>query len=121
MNRDVLVYLEDILDAMNKAEVFVSGMTYEQFEHDAKTIFAVVRAIEIIGEAVKRLPLAFRERYPSIPWRDMAGMRDIIIHSYDNVNLQIVWDVVMREIPRLKPQIEHIRDDLQSPSNPSAS
>ena len=87
MTKDVLVYIEDILDAMEKAETFVAGATYEQFETDYRSNFAVVRAIEIIGEATKRLPTAFREQYPNIPWKDMAGMRDVVIHSYDNVNL----------------------------------
>jgi uncharacterized protein with HEPN domain len=108
VKRDFLVYIEDITDAMNKAEMFVTGMTYEQFEADLKTHFAVVRAIEIIGEATKRLPLTVRDQYPHIPWKDMAGMRDIIIHGYDNVNLQIVWGVVKRDIPRIKPQIQQI-------------
>lgn len=108
MKKDVLVYVEDILDAMEKAETFIRGVTYEQFETDFRTNFAVVRAIEIIGEATKRLPTAFRDQHPDIPWKDMAGMRDVVIHGYDNVNLQIVWDVVKRDIPQIKPQIRQI-------------
>ena len=108
MKKDVLVYIEDILDAMGKAETFVAGLTYEQFETDFRTNFAVVRAIEVIGEATKRLPNAFRDQYPEIPWKDMAGMRDVVIHGYNNVNLRIVWDVVKRDIPIIKPQIRQI-------------
>ena len=72
-----------------------------------------MRSIEIIGEATKRLPISFRERYPAIPWKDMAGMRDIIIHSYDNINLRIVWDVVQDDIPRIKPLIQRIIRDYE--------
>jgi len=106
MKRDYTVYLDDVLDAMDKAEMFVAGMSYEQFEDDLRTSFAVTRALEIVGEATRRLPASFREQYPNIPWQDMAGMRDKIIHGYDNVNLRIVWDVVTRDIPEVKPQIQ---------------
>lgn len=114
MKRNFSVYVEDIIDAMNKAEMFVAGMTYGQFEADLKTHFAVVRAIEIIGEATKRLPSTIRDQYPHIPWKDMAGMRDVIIHGYDNVNLQIVWGVIKRDIPRIKPQIQQILGDFEA-------
>ena len=113
MKKDFLVYLEDIVDAMNKAEMFVAGMTFEQFDADIKTQYAVVRAIEIMGEATKRLPRAIRSRYPGVPWKDMAGMRDRIIHGYDNVNLRIVWDVAKRDIPQIKPQIQQILDEYE--------
>ena len=113
MKRDYSVYLDDILDAMDKAETFVAGMSYEQFEDDLRTHFAVTRALEIVGEATRRLPMSFREQYPDIPWQDMAGMRDKIIHGYDNVNLRIVWDVVTRDIPDVKPQIQQILRDYE--------
>ena len=114
MKRDLSVYLDDILDAMGKAEMFVLGMSYEQFEDDLRTHFAVTRALEIVGEATRRLPVSFREQYPHIPWQDMAGMRDKIIHGYDNVNLRIVWDVVTRDIPDVKPQIQQILRDYEA-------
>jgi len=114
MKRDYSVYLEDILDAMDKAEMFVTGMSYEQFEDDLRTHFAVTRDLEIVGEATRRLPVSFREQYPNIPWQDMAGMRDRIIHGYDNVNLRIVWDVVARDIPDVKPQIQEILKDYEA-------
>ena len=113
MRRDFLVYLDDILDAMGKAEMFVAGMRYEQFEDDLRTIYAVTRALEIVGEATRRLPASFREQYPHVPWQDMAGMRDKIIHGYDNVNLRIVWDVVKRDIPEVRPLIKQILTDLE--------
>ena len=113
MKKDLLVYLEDIMDAMNKAEMFVAGMNFERFDADIKTQYAVVRAIEIMGEPTKRLPRAIRRRYPGVPWKDMAGMRDRIIHGYDNVNLRVVWDVAKRDIPQIKPQIQQILDEYE--------
>jgi uncharacterized protein with HEPN domain len=89
----------------------VEGFSYSEFETDFRTNFAVVRALEIIGEAAKRLPTSLREQYPEIPWRGMAGMRDRIIHGDDTLDLQIVWDVVMQDIPEIKPRIQEILAD----------
>lgn len=111
MKPDFLIYLEDILDAMEKAETAVTGLTYEQFEADWRTHFAVTRALEIVGEATKRLPETVRQQYPRIPWKKMAGMRDRIIHSYDNVDLEIVWRVIEKDIPQVKPQLQQILAD----------
>jgi uncharacterized protein with HEPN domain len=108
MKRDYLVYVEDILDALDKAELFLENLTYEQFEADFRTNFAAVRALEIAGEAAKRLPADWRDRHPAIPWNKMAGMRDRIIHGYDNVNLQIVWQVIKQDIPQVKPLLQQI-------------
>lgn len=113
MSREFLDFVEDILDGMNKAETFLEGVTYSQFESDFRINFAVVRALEIIGEAAKRLPDELRQRYPDIPWKSMAGMRDHIIHGYDDVDLQIVWAVVKSDIPQIKPQIERIIKDYE--------
>lgn len=111
MTFEFLDYLEDILDAMDKAEVLIEGVTYDQFAEDFRVNFAVVRALEIIGEATKRLPMNLRQDYPDIPWRGMAGLRDRIVHEYDTVDMEILWAVVMNEIPRLRPQIQQIIDD----------
>lgn len=111
MSREFLDFVEDILDAMDKAEILVEGFTYEEFEADFRTNFVVIRALEIIGEASKRVPMDVRRQYPEIPWRGMAGMRDRIIHGYDTVDLQIVWDVVQQDIPEIKPQVQRILAD----------
>ena len=108
MSDELLDYIEDILDAMDKAEILLEDVTYEQFDADFRINFAVVRALEIMGEATKRLPMSVRDKYPEIPWRNIAGMRDRIIHGYDSVNLHIVWDVVKTDVPQLKPQIQKI-------------
>jgi len=84
-----------------------------QFAGDFRIHYAVVRALEIIGEATKRLPSSLRDEYPTIPWRGMAGMRDRIIHGYDTVDLRIVWDTTRRRIPTVKPQIRQILVDHQ--------
>jgi len=108
MSREFLDFVEDILDAMDKAELLLEGVSYSQFETDFRINFAVVRALEIIGEAAKRLPEELRRRNPDIPWKGMAGMRDRIIHGYDNVDYQIVWEVVKRDIPQIRPKLEQI-------------
>jgi uncharacterized protein with HEPN domain len=114
MSLEFLDYVEDILDAMEKAEVMLSGTDFKSFKEDYQLNFAVVRALEIIGEATKRLPDSIRKQYPEIPWKDMAGMRDRIIHGYDTVNLSIVWGTVKNRIPEIRPKIEHILADYEA-------
>ena len=113
MNNEFLDYVEDILDAMDKVEILLQDVTREQFEADFRINFAVVRALEIIGEATKRLPMALRDQYPHIPWKDMAGMRDRMVHGYDAVNLKIVWKTVKQRIPTVEPQIRRILADYE--------
>jgi uncharacterized protein with HEPN domain len=91
----------------------VAGVAYDRFAADFMINFVVIRALEIVGEATKRLPASIRTQYPQVPWKDMAGMRDRIIHGYDNVDLQIVWSVVKSEIPRIKPVIQQILKDYE--------
>ena len=90
MSRSQEQYLRDIIDAMEAAESFVEGMSFGKLEADQRTQFALQRAFEIIGEATKQLDDELRDRYQSVPWRDIAGMRDKIIHEYFAVNLEIV-------------------------------
>jgi len=113
MKREIGDFIEDIVDAMDKALKFTEGMSYEEFAHDEKTLFAVVRAIEIIGEAVKNIPEDVRKKYPEIPWKGMAGMRDKVIHGYFGVDAKVVWDTVKRRIPELKPLFERMLDELE--------
>ena len=108
MTRDVRDYLNDVVDAMGKSIQFVEGMSYEDFANDDKTVFAVVRALEVIGEAVKNIPEDLRTKHSNIPWKDLAGMRDKLIHGYFGVDLRRVWKTVKEVIPAMKPLFERI-------------
>ncbi len=108
MSRLYLDYLKDMLDSIEKAQLFVIGMTYADFAVDAKTVFAVIRALEILGEAAKQIPAEVQSRQPDIPWRDLAGMRDKLIHHYFGVNLTLIWKVVQEDLPLLQPQIKQL-------------
>jgi len=108
MSLEFLDYVEDILNAMDKAEILLQNVVYEEFAEDFRINFAVVRALEIIGEATKRLPISLREEYPGVPWRGMAGLRDRVVHEYDTVDMEILWAVVKDEIPRIRPQLQQI-------------
>ena len=108
MSAEFLDYIEDMLDAMGKAEILLQGVSYEQFAGDFRIHFAVVRALEIVGEAARRIPAHIRDQNPAVPWKSMAGMRDRIIHGYDNVDLEIVWNAITQEIPRIRPLLRQI-------------
>jgi len=97
---------------MCDAEEFIQGLSYDQFATDKKTLNAVLRTIEVIGEAAKRVPDEIRAKYPSVPWKEMAGMRDKLIHFYFGVDREAVWLVVKDRIPGLKPLMEQILHDL---------
>jgi len=113
-NREYGDYIEDILDSINAIGEFVEGMDFEEFAKDRKTIFAVIRGIEVIGEATKNIPKSIKNRYPEIPWKDMAGMRDKVIHEYFGVNLEVVWETAVRHLPEIKPQIQEILKDTEN-------
>ena len=113
MTRNISLYIKDILQNMRDAEEFVQEFSYDQFASDKKTLNAVLRSIEVIGEAAKKVPDEIRAKYPSVPWKEMAGMRDKLIHFYFGVDQEAVWIAVKDRIPAIRPLIEQILKDLE--------
>jgi uncharacterized protein with HEPN domain len=106
--REQSLYLRDILDAMLAIEVFVEGMDFDAFKEDDKTSSAVIRKFEIIGEAVKRISEDIKSKYPQVPWKEMSGMRDRLIHFYFGVKHELVWHTIKDVIPVVKPVMQDI-------------
>jgi uncharacterized protein with HEPN domain len=111
--RDLSLYLIDILDAIKSIQLFVKGMDYESFKDDDKTVSAVIRKFEIIGEAVKQIPENIRKKYTSVPWRDISGMRDRLIHFYFGADTQLVWTTINDNLPELRRVVAKILRDLR--------
>jgi uncharacterized protein with HEPN domain len=106
MPRDFRVSLQDMLEAIDNVTQFVGAMTKEAFQADKKTLHAVVRNLEVIGEAVKSVPQEMRDRDPQIPWQRIAGLRDILIHQYFGIDIDIVWDIVENKLPELRKRLQ---------------
>jgi len=102
------MYLEDLLLAMTRISEYIEGYSFEEFKKDFKTVDAVIRNFEIIGEAAKNLPQEIREKYPNIPWNEMYLLRNKVSHEYFGVDYEIIWDVASNYLPLNKPQIEEI-------------
>ena len=112
MSRDETLYLADIQESCEKVMRFTKGMTHKDFVHDELHFDAVLRNLEIIGEAVKNISEETRQKYPSIKWRKIAGFRDIVAHGYFGVNEETVWDIVKNEIPVLLPTVKTILGEI---------
>ncbi len=106
--RDHRLYLKDILTAMESIEAFIYGINFKEFQADDKTASAVIRKLEIIGEAAKYVPDEIRRSYPDIPWKEMAGMRDKLIHFYFGIDYQLVWKAIKERLPKVKQRIRKI-------------
>ncbi len=113
MKRDEMLFLDDILENINDLERFSKGLTKESLEKNKLRKNAITRSLEIIGEAVKNISPQTKERYPEIEWKHIAGTRDIFIHAYFDIDLDIVWRVIKDKLPILKKQIQKIKEDLK--------
>lgn len=111
-NPNIFLFLNDILENIEKIEMFTTNISLADFLQDEKTSYATIRALEIIGEAVKQIPISIREQYAELPWREIARMRDKLIHHYFGVDLDVVWATVNNDIKPLKSSIIKIISEL---------
>jgi uncharacterized protein with HEPN domain len=112
--RSPLLYLSEIISAIISIKNFTEGMDKEVFLKDEKTKSAVIRQLEIIGEAAKAIPADIRALAPELDWRNIAGMRDRMIHAYFNVDYNLIWDTIVEDVPMLEMTIEKLLDELNS-------
>ena len=110
--RLIIDYLQDILDAMTKAYAFLGDMTKQEFEIEERTSYAVIRALEVAGEAARHIPEEITQKYPKVPWGDMIGMRNVLIHDYIEVDLEAVWLTVKEDLPEAEEEIRRIVKEL---------
>lgn len=113
MKRTIRHFLEDVIEYCDKAQKFTNNITYEEFCNDEKTFLAVTRALEIVGEALKHIPDDIRSKYPDIPWREIIGFRNTVVHIYFGINPKIVWNAAKDDTKFLKLHIQKIIDELQ--------
>ncbi len=110
--RTYVDYVRDIVSHAQKAEQFVAGLDFAAFCANEEKVFAVIRALEVIGEAARHLPLSLRRRYAEIPWRNVIGMRNILIHGYFGVDVEVIWKTVHESLPPLRAVAEQMLADL---------
>lgn len=113
MSRAIEILLGEILDAIALLRDYTEGLGFEAFAANVEKQDSVIRRLEIIGEAVKGIPDDIRARHPTVPWRDIAGARDILIHEYFRVDLEMAWDMVRKDLPRLESEVRSILQELR--------
>jgi uncharacterized protein with HEPN domain len=113
MKRAELLFVNDILQSIVNIKNFSKSLTKETFKKNVLKQSAIIRQFEIIGEAVKNISTATRKKYPHVEWRKIAGSRDVFIHGYFMVDLDKVWDLIKKEVPKLEKQVKRIRDDVE--------
>ncbi len=109
MKRDVMLFIEDISGSIANIRNFTKNLDREKFSKDKLRQSAVIRQLEIIGEAVKNIPQHFRAKYPKIPWEDIAGFRDILSHAYFGVIMDRVWNIIEKDLPELEREILKVK------------
>lgn len=100
--------LKHILEAISRVDSYVMGHSYETFLRDEKTVDAVILKLAVIGEASRHIPTEIQAKHPEIPWRKMQGLRNVIVHEYDRVNLEVIWNVVHQDLPPLVPLLMNV-------------
>ncbi len=105
MKRKYKLFLDDIVENVDRIQRFVSGMSFDDFKDDEKTLYAVSRSLEIIGESVSQIPDEVKDKYDDIPWRDIKNFRNQVIHKYWDVDVEIVWDIIENELGELKNKV----------------
>jgi len=113
-SKDYSDYLNDILQYARKAEEFLEGVSLEDFKANEEKALAVIRALEVIGEAARSIPKSIRNKYQKVPWYEMTGMRDKLIHDYFGVNLVVVWRTVKEDLPPMTSAVEGMMKDLKA-------
>lgn len=114
MKKDPSVFVGHILESIQLIEEYACNLTLQEFQKNRAIQDAIIRPLEIIGEAVKNLSGPFKAKHPEIPWKPMAGMRDILIHEYFNIDLSLTWSVVKRELPSIKKHLQEMLDLLKA-------
>ena len=112
-DRGPILYLEDIILSMERVQEYIAGLDFQHFKWDYKTVDAVIRNFEIIGEATKNLPNNLKENYPSIPWEEMYRLRNRISHEYFGVDYEIIWDIATRHLPKNYEDVQTVLKDTQ--------
>jgi uncharacterized protein with HEPN domain len=118
MERDSKVYIEDILESLELIAEYVDGVIEEEFRSDQQLQDAVIRRFEIVGEAAKQVPESFRNKYPYVPWRTLAGLRDVLIHQYFGVSIDRIWKMVENELNKTINDVFRVVRDLTKKKQP---